>query len=171
MLDELLLGERHRVAGDPNDPTQPRRYRGKRSQPLADSGLQIHILKPVPNVISKAYSQAFPEWQRVRSSSAAMISSTTTPKNGCIRDLPFNACDRSVSPVRVRGRPGQLRWKHHRIVSFGRYLYGRILRGEKAADLPVQPATKSTYHHLGTAKALGITVPLSLLGRADEVID
>jgi putative tryptophan/tyrosine transport system substrate-binding protein len=64
---------------------------------------------------------------------------------------------------------GSSETEYYRLV--GTYA-ARVLKGDKPADLPVQQSTKvELFLNLKTAKALGITVPLPLSGRADEVIE
>jgi putative ABC transport system substrate-binding protein len=64
---------------------------------------------------------------------------------------------------------GSSETEYYRLV--GTYT-GRILKGDAPADLPVQQSTKvELIINLQTAKTLGITVPLALSGRADELIE
>jgi putative ABC transport system substrate-binding protein len=91
---------------------------------------------------------------------AVMSARHTLPMISAVRDLP------------VAG--GLISYGNNVTDAYRRagVLTGRILKGAKAADLPIDRATRfQLVINLGTAKALGITVPPSLLARADEVIE
>src|SRR6516225_11812357 len=101
----------------------------------------------------------------VRSMPTVMSSSRSPPAIGCQRFIRGVMLSQKVDS-----------W-HTALTSSMRFQQGasnvsRILRGENPADLPVQVPTKyETILNLKTAKALGLSVPSSLLVRADEVIE
>ena len=112
-----------------------------------------------------------------RSSNGGLI--VTTGRASVLRDLIITLAARHKLPAVYYQRffvvaGGLISYGADYIDQYGRAAgyVDRILKGEKPADLPVQAPTKyELVINLKTAKALGLTVPDSLLARADEVIE
>jgi putative tryptophan/tyrosine transport system substrate-binding protein len=134
----------------------------------------LHVSAPTPDELGVAFETA------VREGSGGMIIGA---------DAVFNRVDASTqlvalaaryrlptiyvedAPVKAGGLISYAADSDLQIQALGRYA-GRILKGEKPAELPVQLTTKTKLViNLKTAKALGITVPTTLLARADELIE
>ena len=135
-------------------------------------GLQVHILNASSG---RDFDMVFATLKRLRAS--ALVIAPSTFLAGASKHLA-ELTVRHAMPAIYQYRPfvaagglmsyGASETEYYRLV--GRYA-GRILKGEKPGDLPVQQSTKvELLINLRTARLLGITIPQSLVARADEVI-
>jgi putative ABC transport system substrate-binding protein len=136
-------------------------------------GQQVHVFNVTSN---SEIDSAFAELVKLRSGGLLL---SPDPFFHVHRDAIFQLADRNRVPAiyydRVYPANGGLMSYGASIVGMfhqaGDYV-GRILKGEKPTDLPVlQPTRFELVINMKVAKALGLTVPASLLARADEVIE
>jgi putative ABC transport system substrate-binding protein len=154
-----------------NRTNQNAEAQSKNVQAAASSlGLKLHTLNAsTESDLDKAFSTL----AQLRASALLIgadpfINSQRERLNALAARVP-TICGRDFGASCVMSYGGRLTDSFFRII--GVYA-GRILEGERPGDLPVQQSTKvELIINLKTAKALGLTVPLTLLGRADEVIE
>jgi putative ABC transport system substrate-binding protein len=136
-------------------------------------GLKIQVLRATSE---QEFEQAFAELAALRAEALVIgADALFAAKSEKLAGLASRHALAAVGSFPIFTRAGGLMSYGGSVVdqyhSMGVYT-GRILAGAKPADLPVQQSTKvALIINLKTAKALGITVPVSLLGRADEVIE
>jgi putative ABC transport system substrate-binding protein len=159
------------------DPSNPAVSETTASQMLAAArtlGLELHVL----NASTESdFDAVFAKIGQLRASGLVIASGTSifVSRSGQLAALAARHAVPAVGANRAFVVAGGLMHYGADVVDAyrltGGYV-GRILKGEKPADLPVQQATKiELFINLKAAKTLGITVPLTLLGRADEVIE
>jgi putative ABC transport system substrate-binding protein len=158
---------------NPNDPTQTETVSRETEAAARRLGLQIHIVQASAERDLEGVFAILPQMQAralVIGGGAFFNNHTEELATLSIRhSVPAIAQYRQFVTAGGLASYGGSITESYRLA--GAYT-GRVLKGEKPADLPVQQATKvDLIINLKTAKTLGITVPLSLLGRADEVIE
>jgi putative ABC transport system substrate-binding protein len=157
---------------NPANPVAPSQIEEIR-EPTRSLGLQVHVLEASSE---RQIEIAFETLAQQRL--GALLLANDTYLHGR-RELFIALATRHVIPVMYAGREavaagGLMSYDASAVDSFrqvGTYV-GRILKGERPADLPVlQPTKFELAINIKTAKALGLEVPPTLLARADEVIE
>ena len=146
----------------------------KDAQAAAQSlGLQMHVVNADAE---RNFETAFANFRKIQA--GALVISPDSAFDGRYEQFAAFGLRHNVptiSPFRDLADAGGLMSYGGSVVDQGRQagIYtGRILKGEKPADLPVLQVAKVEFVlNLKTAKALGLSVPLPLLGRTDEVIE
>jgi putative ABC transport system substrate-binding protein len=158
---------------NPSDPSRAETLLRDAQAAAIPLGLQIHVLRAVTDAEIDAALASFPQLK----AGVLVIGA----------DALFNSKSRLLAELSLRyAVPAIYQYNEFAaaggLISYGGSITesyrwagvytGRILKGDKPGDLPVQQSTKvELIVNLKTAKALGLTVPLSLLGRADQVIE
>jgi putative ABC transport system substrate-binding protein len=174
LLHELLpTATNIAVLVDPTSPALIEEFLSGLQSAASVLGLQLHVLRASTEHDVDA---VFATLDQLRA--GGLVIGPSTFFNGLSEQFAALAL-RHAMPTIYQFRPfaaagglvsyGTDETEYYRLV--GTYA-GKILKGEKPGELPVQQSTKvELIINLKTAKALGINVPLSLLGRADEVIE
>jgi putative ABC transport system substrate-binding protein len=135
-------------------------------------GLELHVLSVSPE---SDFDAVFAKVSQLRASGLVISAGFFVGQSGRLAALVARHALPSVGANRAFVVAGGLMHYGSDIVDAYRLAsgyVGRILKGEKPANLPVQQATKiELIINLKAAKALGVNVPLPLLGRADELIE
>jgi putative ABC transport system substrate-binding protein len=134
---------------------------------------QFHVL---PASTERDFDRAFAALVEVRAGGLVIVGGTLfSTRSEQLAALAIRHAVPTISPYREFAAAGGLMSYGGNVPDQDRLVgnyTGRILKGEKPADLPVQQITKiELVINMKTAKALGLTFPLTLLGRADEVIE
>jgi putative ABC transport system substrate-binding protein len=173
LLHELLPAARiMTLLVDPSNPAVAEITASEMLAAARTLGLELHVL----NASTESdFDAVFAKISQLRASGLVIRTAIFVSRSGQLAALAARHAVPSVSAGRAFVMAGGLISYGGDIVDAyhltGGYV-GRILKGEKPADLPVQQATKIELRiNLKATKALGVTVPLTLLGRADEVIE
>ena len=136
-------------------------------------GLRLNVLRATSD---RDFDAVFASLVQLRASALVIAPDALfTSRGGQLGELAFRHAIPAISPYREFSAAGGLMSYGTNIANLYRQVgiyVGRILKGEKPADLPVQQAVKlELIINFRTAKALGLNVPQALLSRADEVIE
>ena len=163
----------HALLVNPNDPGRAERFMTEVRDAATHLGLQLHVLRAGTEAEIEAALAGF-----AQTKAGALVIGADAFYNANAKLLAEAALRHKVPTIyeytEFTDAGGLMSYGGNIKESYrwaGIYA-GRILKGAKPADLPVQQSTTiELIVNLKTAKALGVTVPLSLLGRADKIIE
>jgi putative ABC transport system substrate-binding protein len=147
-----------------------------RQAEAAARALGVHMLHVLQASTERDLDSAFSNLANLRAGGLVINADTFfSGKSAELAALALRYSVPTISPYREFTKAGGLMSYGVGITDLYRLVgvyTGRILKGERPSDLPVQQATRlQLVINLKTAKALGLTVPPMLLARADEVIE